>query len=67
MLRFLVHRVLASIPTLLVVSLVVFGLQKLLPGDIAQYIAGEEADPTQIAAIRESYRLNDSIPLQYLA
>ena len=44
MLRFLVHRVLASIPTLLVVSLVVFGLQKLLPGDIAQYIAGEEAD-----------------------
>jgi peptide/nickel transport system permease protein len=67
MLRFLVHRVLASIPTLLVVSLVVFGLQKLLPGDIAQYIAGEEADPTQIAAIRESYRLNDSVPLQYLA
>jgi peptide/nickel transport system permease protein len=53
------------IPTLFVVSIVVFGLQKLLPGDVAIALAGEDKDPTVIAEIRAQYHLNQPILTQY--
>ncbi len=45
MLSFLTQRLLQIIPTLILVSMLIFGLQQLLPGDPALIMAGEERDP----------------------
>ena len=42
-----------------------FTLQKLLPGDPVLAMAGEERDPQVLEFLREKYRLNDPIPVQY--
>jgi peptide/nickel transport system permease protein len=63
---FIARRLLLAIPTLLIISLFVFSLQKLLPGDPVLVMAGEERDPAVIEALREKYHLNDPIPLQYV-
>lgn len=59
------RRILITIPTLILVSIFVFILQKLLPGDPILVLAGEERDPEVIEFLREKYRLNDPIPYQY--
>ena len=66
MASFLLRRILVAIPTIVLISVFVFGLQKLLPGDPVLAMAGEERDPEVIAFLREKYRLNDPIPVQYL-
>ena len=66
MLAFILRRVLIAIPTLILVSIFVFGLQKLLPGDPILVMAGEDRDPAVIEFLREKYRMNDPIPMQYL-
>jgi peptide/nickel transport system permease protein len=66
MLMFILRRLLSAIPTLILVSLFVFTLQKLLPGDPVQAMAGEERDPAVMEYLREKYHLNDPIPLQYV-
>jgi peptide/nickel transport system permease protein len=66
MTAFLLRRLLIAIPTIVLISMFVFALQKFLPGDPALTLAGEERDPEVIAFIREKYRLNDPIPMQYL-
>ena len=65
MLAFLTQRLLQIIPTLIIVSMLIFGLQQLLPGDPALIMAGEERDPKVLAEIREQYRLDQPIPVQY--
>ncbi|WP_430395932.1 ABC transporter permease [Ferrovibrio sp.] len=65
MLRFLVRRIAILLPTLLFVSIIIFGLQQLLPGDPAIAMAGEERDPETIEQIREKYNLNKPIPVRY--
>ena len=65
MLVFLTRRLLQIIPTLILVSMLIFGLQQLLPGDPALIMAGEERDPIVLQQIREQYRLNEPIPVQY--
>lgn len=65
MLRFLARRVAILIPTLLFVSIIIFGLQQLLPGDPAIAMAGEERDPVAIEEIREKYNLNKPLPVRY--
>lgn len=67
MLAFLGRRILIAIPTVFLISVFVFTLQHLLPGDPILVMAGEERDPEIIAALREKYRMNDPIPVQYLA
>jgi len=64
-LAFLIQRLLQIIPTLIIVSMLIFGLQQLLPGDPALIMAGEERDPKVLAEIREQYRLDQPIPVQY--
>lgn len=59
-------RLLVAIPTLLIISIFVFSLQKLLPGDPIMAMAGEERDPAVLEMLREKYRLNDPIPVQYI-
>ena len=67
MYAFIARRILLAIPTLLIISLFVFSLQKLLPGDPVLVMAGEERDPAVIEALREKYHLNDPVPMQYIA
>jgi len=56
-----------AIPTLLIVTVMVFAVQRMLPGDPALVLAGEERDPQVIEYIRARYRLNDPVPVQYVA
>lgn len=65
MLLFLTRRILIAIPTILLISIFVFALQKLLPGDPLLVLAGEERDPEVLELLREKYRLNDPIIVQY--
>jgi peptide/nickel transport system permease protein len=65
LLTFLTQRLLQILPTLVLVSMLIFGLQQLLPGDPALIMAGEERDPKVLEEIREQYRLNEPIPVQY--
>ena len=67
MLTLIGRRVLIAIPTLLLVSLFVFALQRALPGDPFLVIAGEERDPEVIARLREIYRMDDPIFVQFFA
>jgi peptide/nickel transport system permease protein len=67
MLAYAARRVLVAIPTIILVSIFVFVLQKMLPGDPILVLAGEERDPVVIELLREKYRLNDPLPVQYFA
>ncbi|MGY4435561.1 ABC-type dipeptide/oligopeptide/nickel transport system permease component [Bradyrhizobium sp. F1.13.1] len=66
MLNFLARRIVQIVPTLFFVSLLIFSLQQLLPGDPALVMAGEERDPAAIEQIRHQYRLDQPIPVQYV-
>src|SRR2546421_2271238 len=66
MLPFLAKRLLQLIPTLFFVSAIIFGLQQLLPGDPALAMAGEERDPAVLDQIRQQYRLDRPVYVQYL-
>ena len=66
MLLFLGRRLLQLIPTLFFVSVIIFGLQQLLPGDPALAMAGEESDPQVLEQIRKQYRLDQPIYIQYV-
>ena len=65
MLSFLLRRIAAVLPVLLVVSLVVFLILRLAPGDPAAAIAGNNATNEDIAKIRTQLGLDSSIPVQY--
>ncbi|ALS58686.1 MULTISPECIES: ABC transporter permease [Pandoraea] len=65
MLRLVLHRALVAIPTLFIVSMLIFGLQKMLPGDPVLAMAGEDQNPQVIAALREKYHLDKPLPTQY--
>jgi peptide/nickel transport system permease protein len=67
MLKLILRRVLVAIPTLILVSMIVFMLQKILPGDPVLTLAGEERDPAVLDYLRDKYRLNDPLPVQYAA
>ena len=62
---YVARRLLALVPTLFFVSVLIFLLQQLLPGDPALALAGEEQDPAAVAAIRAKYHLDRPIVVQY--
>ena len=64
-LRVIRRRLLQALPVLALATLVVFGLLKLMPGDIAITLAGENATDQRIAEIREQYGLNRPFLVQY--
>ena len=66
MLTFLSKRLVQLVPTLFFVSVIIFTLQQLLPGDPALVMAGEERDPEVIEQIRKQYRLDQPVPIQYV-
>jgi len=65
MIEFLVKRIATILPTLVFVSMLIFGLQQLLPGDPALILAGEEQDPAVVAYLREKLHLADPLPVRY--
>jgi peptide/nickel transport system permease protein len=65
MLEFLVKRLTSILPTLLFVSMLIFGLQQLLPGDPAKILAGEDQDPAVIAHLRSKLHLDQPLPERY--
>jgi len=66
MITFLLRRLALVLPTLFFVSVLVFGLQHLLPGDPALAMAGEDRDPAVIAFLRQKYHLDEPFPVRYL-
>lgn len=61
------QRIAQIVPTLILVSVLVFCLQQLMPGDPAMVLAGEErGDPRVLAQIRSELWLDRSLPVQYL-
>jgi peptide/nickel transport system permease protein len=65
MLNYFVRRVATIIPTLFFVSILIFGLQQLLPGDPAMILAGEERDPTVVAYLHQKMHLDEPLPMRY--
>jgi peptide/nickel transport system permease protein len=65
--RYLVERLLSTIPVLLGVSLLVFLMVHLIPGDPARNIAGERASPEILETIRKAHGLDRPLPVQYLS
>src|SRR5687767_14609335 len=63
--RFLLQRLATIVPTLFFVSILIFGLQQLLPGDPAIALAGEERDPETIRYLREKFHLDEPLPVRY--
>src|ERR671932_1728635 len=63
----LLRRLGQILPTLLILSVLIFGLQQLMPGDPAVILAGEErGDPQVLAQIRAQLFLDRPLPEQYL-
>jgi peptide/nickel transport system permease protein len=66
MFLYILRRLAVAIPTLLLVSILVFCLLKLLPGDPAIALAGEERDPAVIDFLRHKYMLDQPIYIQFV-
>lgn len=62
--RYMIQRLLATIPVLFVVAIITFSLIHLAPGDPAAILAGDESQPGQIEAIREALGLSDPLYVQ---
>ncbi|WP_025027030.1 ABC transporter permease [Caldalkalibacillus mannanilyticus] len=65
MLKYIIRRLIQTIPVVIGVTILVFSLMHLIPGDPAQIIAGESAPPKQVEQLREKLGLNDPLHIQY--
>lgn len=65
-LRLVAGRILLSLVTLLIVSLIVFAVLEVLPGDVATRILGRDATPEALELLRAKLGLNDPAPVRYL-
>jgi ABC-type dipeptide/oligopeptide/nickel transport system permease component len=63
--RFLIRRILLTLPVLFGVATLVFALIHLVPGDPAQSMLGESARPEDVAALRTRLGLDRPLPIQY--
>src|SRR4051812_45397434 len=66
MLRYIIQRWLLLVPTLILASVLIFGIVALAPGDPVRAKLGTEATPEQVAAERARLGLDQSVPLRYL-
>ncbi|WP_404448821.1 ABC transporter permease [Sutcliffiella horikoshii] len=64
---YIIRRLFQTIPVMFGVTLAVFLMMHLIPGDAAQIMAGEQANPEQIEAMREKLGLNDPLYVQYFS
>lgn len=63
---YVARRLLSAIPVVLLVSMIIFGLVRMVPGGPVQTMLGADADPQQVQQIREAMGLNDPIYVQYV-
>lgn len=63
---YILRRILAVIPVMLLVAVFVFLLLRLTPGDPAAIIAGDMATPAQLERIREAMGLNQPLHIQFI-
>ena len=66
MIRYIIKRILLLIPILLGVSIIIFVLKTITPGDPVRQILGNQATEEQMEAKREELGLNDPVPVQYV-
>ncbi|MCL5109196.1 MAG: ABC transporter permease [Chloroflexi bacterium] len=66
MASYIARRLLQLVPVLLLASIVIFGLMRLIPGDPAQVLAGEDASPERIQEVRVRLGLDQPLPMQYV-
>jgi peptide/nickel transport system permease protein len=64
--RYILRRLLLLVPVLLGISIITFGMLRLIPGDPAMVMMGERASPEQVEAFRERMGLDEPIYVQYL-
>ncbi|MBB5751408.1 ABC transporter permease [Prosthecomicrobium pneumaticum] len=62
---FLINRLLSTLLTLFLVSLITFAITNLLPGDVAMMIMGTQANPEALEGLRQSLGLHDPMLVQY--
>jgi peptide/nickel transport system permease protein len=65
MLRYALRRIVLLIPVLVGLSMLVFAIARLLPGDPARLAAGPNATPTEIAEVVRTFGLDKPLPVQY--
>ena len=63
--RLLIGRILLSVLTLILVSIIIFAIIEVLPGDVASRILGRDATPESLALFREKLHLNDPAVVRY--
>ncbi len=63
--KYFARRLASILPTLFFVTILIFGLQQLLPGDPAMILAGEDQDPNVVAYLRQKMHLDQPLPVQY--
>jgi len=65
MFNYIAGRIASAIPILLLVAIFIFSLVNVTPGDPAVLIAGDNATPAQVEAIRERLRLDEPLPVRF--
>lgn len=65
MTAYIIRRLLLMIPVALLVSIIIFALLRITPGDPVRTMLGEEGDPATVATLRHEYGLDRPIPVQY--
>jgi peptide/nickel transport system permease protein len=66
MLGFIGGRLLGTVPVIVILSIGVFLMLHLTPGDPVQIMLGQDADPQAVAALRAELGLDQSLPIQYV-
>ena len=66
MYKYIIKRLLLLIPVLIGVSLVVFVMLEITPGDPARQLAGSDASEEAVEQLREEMGLNDPAPTRFI-
>ena len=66
MLSYILKRLAMSVPTVLIVAMLVFGMIRAIPGDPAALMLGDVHDPVLLQQMRHAFGLDQSIPEQFL-
>lgn len=66
LLKYVAKRLVWTLPTLLIVAVIVFFMVRMIPGDPAQLILGDGASPEELARLRDSLGLGQPVPIQFV-
>ena len=66
MLSYMIKRIAMAVPTVLIVTLLVFGMMRAIPGDPASLMLGDVNDPALLAQLRHQFGLDRSVPEQFV-